>query len=138
MPKTTEPFEAKDLLPEIRPLGKVMREELPAPDLLTPAMLQAQVKLPMLQPVLMNSYRRSYYISRDYRFRLTIDRDLQFQGLDRYRSFKRGWQEDPAVIVEAKYDFVHDQNYDEVGQYLPFRVGKNSKYVTGMLMVGQV
>jgi SPX domain protein involved in polyphosphate accumulation len=91
-----------------------------------------------LIPALINTYRRSYLISNDGRFRLTIDREMNF-----YRpgpSFRpyRNYRTDHAVVVEVKYEEEHDELYDTVGQHLPFRLGKNSKYVNGMLMVGNV
>ena len=137
LPETAERLTRKDLLPEVQSLREQMVRK-PSMETIPPAMLNTKLHLPLLRPVLMNSYQRSYYISRDHRFRLTIDRDLRFQGLDRMQSFTRRSQEDPAVIIEVKYEFGEDQGYDAVGQGLPFRVGKNSKYVTGMLLVGQV
>ena len=47
-------------------------------------------------------------------------------------------QQDHAVIVEVKYPLEKDAEFDRVSQNLPFRIGKNSKYVTGMLLVGDV
>lgn len=139
LPERHQPFGAKDLLPEINPLkGRIEQVGLPAQSIITPAMLNSKVRLPMLRPVLVNSYLRSYYISRDHRFRLTIDREMKFGGMDRRMPFTGSMGIDRAVVIEVKYDFQHDEDYDRVGQFLPFRAGKNSKYVTGMLLVGRV
>ena len=102
----------------------------------------AAAKTPMpyipLQPTLLNSYERSYFLSMDRKFRLTIDWNMQFQALDIF--FRPGARKetDLAVVVEIKYDAHLDQEYDRVGQDIPFRPSKNSKYVNGMLMVGNV
>jgi len=96
------------------------------------------IKAAQFRPVLLNAYQRSYYVSMDKRFRLTIDRKLRFQAIHgTFRGVGR-MEEDPAVILEIKYAQEDDNRFDEVGQYFPLRPGKNSKYVTGMLMVGPI
>ncbi len=139
LPDKFMPYTSQDFLPEVQSLKPLVEKVAPpSVDPIPPSLLNAKVQFPSLRPVLMNSYLRSYYISRDHRFRLTIDRDLQFRGLDRMRSFDRLPQTDPAVIIEVKYESQYDDAYDDIGQYLPFRPGKNSKYVIGMLLVGQL
>ena len=46
------------------------------------------------------------------------------------------WLSVKKLGFEVKYADELDGHYDEVGQYIPYRWGKNSKYVTGMLLVG--
>ncbi len=96
---------------------------------------QTDLDLPPLQATLFNHYQRSYFRSFDGRFRLTVDWDMGFQEAIGGRAVGPV-QVDPAVIIEVKYAAELDGQYDEVGQYLPYRWGKNSKYVTGMLLVG--
>lgn len=91
-----------------------------------------------LVPALVNTYRRSYLISNDQRFRLTIDWDMHFYGMGpRFRPY-RNFSRDEAVVVEVKYEAEHDAVYSRIGQHIPFRLGKNSKYVNGILLVGNV
>lgn len=91
-----------------------------------------------LQPVVLVSYLRSYLISYDGRYRLTIDRQMNFHAIDGWgQPGQRQWT-DNAVVVEIKYEAEHDREYDRVGQYIPFRLSKNSKYVNGMTLVGNV
>jgi len=97
--------------------------------------IESTETLPMLHPTLRNTYDRSYFRSFDGRYRLTIDWNLRFQD-ERHGGTFGVPAEDPAIIVEVKYDAHLDHSYDEVGQYIPFRWGKNSKYVTGMLLIG--
>ena len=139
LPEKSHSLEPKDLLPEIHSLKEQMkRAGIPRQNILTSDMLSNKLRLPALRPVLLNSYQRSYYISRDHRYRLTIDRQMKFRSLERHRPFIGMMTHDPAVVIEVKYDFLNDSDYDRVGQFLPYRAGKNSKYVMGMLLVGQV
>jgi hypothetical protein len=87
-----------------------------------------------LRPVLYNSYERSYLVSFDGRFRLTIDRDLQFNSPAHFLSLPM--HRSDAVIVEVKYDAAHDADFGSVGQRLPWTITKNSKYMEGMGLVG--
>ena len=93
-----------------------------------------------LQPVLMNSYSRSYYGIPKRNFRLTIDSGLRFRGLffqHHQRNVDRpvSWTPDPAIILEVKYDAHWDDLIDPIMQNFPFRHTKNSKYVTGVQLL---
>lgn len=87
----------------------------------------------LLRPVVLVQYLRSYYESFDRRVRATIDRELRyfhFQG----NVFRDNLaKDDKAVILEVKYDAELDGELDKIFQNLPFRLGKNSKYVEGVL-----
>lgn len=85
-----------------------------------------------LRPVVLVQYLRSYYESFDRRVRATIDREIRyfhFQG----NIFRENLaKDDRAVILEIKYDEKLDGELDDIFQNLPFRLGKNSKYVEGV------
>ncbi|NBC07787.1 MAG: VTC domain-containing protein [Bacteroidetes bacterium] len=87
-----------------------------------------------LQPLLFNSYYRSYWGAPALPFRLTIDSQLQFGA---YRPLPRPVlpYRDESVVVEVKYDAAEDEQSAFVLQHLPFRLSKNSKYVTGINFV---
>ena len=89
-----------------------------------------------LLPVLFNSYQRSYLTSYDQKFRVTIDWEMRFFGMEKGFFEPTPFMEDPAVIVEVKYDAVHDQDWKRFSEGFPFRVTKNSKYVNGMVLAG--
>ena len=78
-----------------------------------------------------NKYLRSYFGTADKRFRITIDRDLQ------YGSFMSGpiVPTRPAnmIIVELKYSYDDRDEGDWVRQFLPFRRTRYSKYTEGIL-----
>jgi SPX domain protein involved in polyphosphate accumulation len=91
----------------------------------------------LFQPTLINSYLRSYYGTTDGKYRITIDRQLQYFSLLNAIKFTRYQIEDQAVVLELKYDETLDDDAAFVLQYIPFRFSKSSKYVTGLnLLVG--
>lgn len=88
----------------------------------------------MIQPCLLNSYWRKYFVSADGRFRITIDRDLRY-----YRP-KNPWTRRPelqrgATVLELKYARADDVAASAIAQALGFRLTRNSKYVTGMSLL---
>lgn len=84
-----------------------------------------------LQPVLFNSYYRSYWGALACPFRITIDSQLQFGPYRDWAAPRLSYQDD-AIIVEVKYDAKQEAKSDAILQHLPFRLSKSSKYVTGI------
>lgn len=84
-----------------------------------------------LQPVLFNTYQRSYWAAPALPFRLTMDTGMQFGS---YQTHRRPFLPftDTAVVIEVKYDQEADLDTAFVLQHLPFRLSKNSKFVTGI------
>lgn len=88
-----------------------------------------------LQPVLMNSYYRSYYGTSDGKYRVTVDWRMRYFSLLAARHFTRYTVEDfNTVVVEIKYDKNTDIVTDRITQHFPFRQTKSSKYVNGILL----
>lgn len=89
-----------------------------------------------LEPALINRYHRRYYRSGDGKVRVTIDDDLcyfrPFGGLGRSME---GYADD-AVIVEIKFDSRHAAAGRAVSNAFPIPLQKNSKYITGMELLG--
>jgi hypothetical protein len=85
------------------------------------------------RPILFNRYYRQYFVSADNRFRLTIDFHLSFRPIHNFggqwRSPVSQWA---GVILELKYDRAETVAAAEIGQALPFRLSRFSKYVTGV------
>lgn len=77
-----------------------------------------------LIPVVINRYRREYFLSFDGRFRLTVDSGVEYA---RYQD--QSWIPDPAIILEVKYNPEADMDFGELACALPYRLTKNSKYV---------
>lgn len=86
-------------------------------------------------PVLLNRYRREYYRSGDHRVRLTLDTDLKFYDLTRYRGINDRFPE-PALdvmVVELKAATEQAQQVAEVAGHFPFRATAFSKFTVGLL-----
>lgn len=85
-----------------------------------------------LQPVLLNAYQRSYWVTPNQKIRLTIDWELAFHQLFKYPKFNTFQLDDPAIIVELKYPEDMEDEASRIMQHLPFRLTKQSKYVEGI------
>ena len=86
----------------------------------------------MLKPTLLNRYLRQYFISFNHNFRLTIDDDLRYFGIGSGLNNFMEKHSCDNVIVELKYDQVHDgKDAAYITNNLPFRLTKSSKYVNG-------
>jgi SPX domain protein involved in polyphosphate accumulation len=99
---------------------------------LTETVHQTLNKKVTLRPVLMNSYMRSYFGTKDGKYRITIDRKLQFFSLLSSNRFVRYITKEDAVIMELKYETADDVTTDRITQHFPLRQTKSSKYVTGV------
>ena len=92
-----------------------------------------KIDLKSLFPVILNGYKRKYFLSADKEYRITIDSDQIFYAIDKRNNSFMNKQEDRAnIIIELKYDFNADKNADRITNISPFRLSKNSKYVNGL------
>jgi hypothetical protein len=86
-----------------------------------------------LDVVLLNRYYRWYYATRDNRYRITVDTELAFFRVSRMaNSFAHKQVEHNHIIVEMKYGQECEEGADRISSFFPFRVTKNSKYVSGI------
>jgi len=85
-----------------------------------------------LEPVIMNRYLRSYFISPDGAFRITVDTGLSHYPFLGVSERLRQARKEDKVILELKYDAEHDPRVSEITGHLPIRPEKNSKYVSGV------
>jgi hypothetical protein len=86
-----------------------------------------------VEPALLNRYRRHYFLSRDGRFRLTVDSELQYAGVKpdgRPTSFLGPTS--AVVIIELKFGPELAEKACLVTNTFPFRVSRFSKYVAGI------
>ncbi len=93
-------------------------------------------KLLAMQPILVNKYYRSYYLSADKRFRLTLDsniayRDFAFINREKVQMDK----EREKLVIELKYSQEFDEDAASITHSFPFRLDKNSKFVSGMRII---
>lgn len=89
-----------------------------------------------LNPMIFNRYLRSYYLSSDNIFRLTLDDQLFFAGCSAGKmSFLSETEDFDVRIFELKYDVGKDTLADKISKHFPFRLTKNSKYLRGVELV---
>ncbi len=95
-----------------------------------------------IYPVIMNQYERSYFVTADQKIRITVDEQLRFfplfnkslsTSLEEVKVFRKHlWYETPSIILEMKYDKDAFERANKIGQVLPFRLTKYSKYAMGL------
>jgi SPX domain protein involved in polyphosphate accumulation len=85
-----------------------------------------------LEPVVMIRYLRTYLESFDQRVRITIDRDLQYRGVNNYEIEPFPDLEE-AIILEIKYKQDIEDEIQDILQSVKYRLTKNSKFVSGMM-----
>ena len=88
----------------------------------------------MVEAVLLNHYRRRYFVSFDGRVRVTVDRDLAFydqrsrRGPDtRFRA-----NSPDIIVLECKYASDDDAHTRQAISDLPARLTRCSKYALGV------
>lgn len=86
-------------------------------------------------PIIINSYKRKYFICRDKTIRVTLDWDLRaFDQQQRFKPNLRKAKRLPDIIVvEFKAARTHREHLDQYIQNIPIRLGKHSKYVVGTM-----
>lgn len=82
-----------------------------------------------LKAELLVTYLRSYYVSFNKKFRITLDEDIQFMSLGKP---SRSIEKYSGNIIEIKFDLEHFGESSNILSYFPFRVDKMSKYATGI------
>ncbi len=87
------------------------------------------------QAVLVNRYRRHYFLSGDGLFRLTVDSQIQFfsPGPPRHAPTPP-----IPIVIEIKYAPEHAPQAARITNSLPLRLGRCSKYVLGIRTIGFV
>ena len=91
-----------------------------------------KLDLPFLTPSLLNSYQRTYYLSFDKKYRITVDNNLLFYSINPICNFFKTFTDEDKVVIELKYDEKDADGASNITNFLPFRVTKNSKYVVGI------
>jgi hypothetical protein len=88
-----------------------------------------------LRSVLHNRFRRQYFLSADGGFRLTLDQQLSFRAARGISPLGGVIVKDTAsAIIEMKYD-SNQPGAEKISNAFPFRVSKNSKYLTGVQLL---
>ncbi len=86
-----------------------------------------------LEPFLLNSYRRKYFLSRDRKFRVTVDHNLTYYKIGYHKNLFLNRSIDfNATVLELKYDVADEIQSNFVANAFPFVLTKNSKYLQGL------
>jgi hypothetical protein len=86
-----------------------------------------------LHPILMNRYRRRYYLSHDRKYRLTLDSELAFRSVGPGVSRFPAWTpSDGRLVVELKFGVGGEAGATRIATRFPFRLTRSSKYVLGI------
>jgi hypothetical protein len=96
-----------------------------------PGTVHTDMKL--LQPSLMNSYQRKYYLSICDQFRITLDfniRSIPLRFVNNF-PFENIFEQDVSVL-EIKYGDVQKTDSRIAINSLPYNQSRNSKYVNGL------
>jgi len=89
--------------------------------------------LQVLSPSLLNTYKRSYFLSANGHYRLTFDEHMRYYGFYAGQNHFMKKQEDLRdFIIELKYTPDHDDLADGIARKLATRLDKSSKYVNGI------
>jgi len=87
-----------------------------------------------LRPTLLNTYHRSYFLSADSKFRITLDESMAYYQFDYPRAHFMAVHRTPNdFIVELKYLPEQDKLAHKISGKFPFRMDKSSKYVNGII-----
>lgn len=86
-----------------------------------------------MQPALLNSYTRKYFLSADKKFRLTIDREQVYYRISyNHNAFLNKVNNPQAVVLELKYEMSLDEEANQISNSFPFAMTKHSKYLQGI------
>ncbi|MDA9816505.1 VTC domain-containing protein, partial [Alphaproteobacteria bacterium] len=91
--------------------------------------------LPFLKPELLNSYERTYYLSQNKKFRITLDKNMEYYSLFSSKKPLKTFNDAQNNILELKYDVTSSKEANQITKHFPFRVTKSSKYVSGIYRI---
>jgi len=90
-----------------------------------------------LRPVLANRYRRSYFETICGRIRATVDTEVTYYGLGQHNCTVPRRPLNEVAVLELKYAAREDEFARSVAGGLPFRLSRNSKYCTGVMLLAE-
>ena len=92
-----------------------------------------KMQLSALMPTVLNRYQRRYYRSADRKYRITLDTDMDFYGINNGSNFFVHKRRDrDNIVLELKYDQINDQSAHNIVNHFPFRMLRSSKYLAGI------
>ena len=100
--------------------------------------INEEFSIDTLIPIILNSYIRSYYISNDKNFRITIDSDQIYYKVNKnFNNYIDKVKDELSIVLEIKYNDENDDRINFITNNFPFRLTKNSKYVNAVNIIYQ-
>ena len=78
-----------------------------------------RLNLNSLRPTLMNRYERTYYLSHDKKFRITLDRKMKFYSINPFIDHFKTFTDTENTIIELKYDESCIDQAKKITQFFP-------------------
>lgn len=92
-----------------------------------------KTELKIMDTSLFNRYKRRYFQSFNKAFRFTVDSEIQcFKPQSGSNTFLNNWTDYDSIILELKYKRDEDDAAQNITNFLPFRMTKSSKYISGI------
>jgi hypothetical protein len=85
-------------------------------------------------PMLINRYKRKYFVTPDQKIRVTLDDDLSVRD-QRYKSlpnFNRPANLPEITVLEVKFDRSERDRVSQMLYNIPVRISRLSKYISGL------
>jgi len=89
------------------------------------------IEIRALNQIVLNRYYRKYFLTPDGKFRITIDSDMESHMIGWFNKNSRSGPSN-KIVIELKYDQAADINVGRIFRFLPFTLGKNSKYLEAL------
>ncbi len=99
----------------------------PTPDL-QQSLGENNTQILALTASVQNRYKRTYYLSSDEKFRITIDQYISHRSAFSYETFIT----ENKMVLEVKFDKKYEEESHFLFSHLPLRQSKNSKYSNGI------
>jgi hypothetical protein len=78
-------------------------------------------------------YKRKYFQSVNKKFRITLDKNIEYRSIQKFNNrFLEKKTDYNNIIFELKYDEKNDELAKHVFSEFPFRMTRNSKYISGI------
>ncbi len=91
------------------------------------------ININFIKPKILNVYNRSYFITNDQHFRITLDSFPDYYDLEKNKNYLRKVSHFQKYhTLEIKYNEKYNKYFQFFIKYLPLRLDKNSKYVFGV------
>lgn len=89
------------------------------------------LRMKNITPAVINRYQRKYFRDFSKDFRITIDKNIIYFPAKDQVNFSKFYRNDyQKIVIELKYDNELNLKATEISNKLPYRLTKNSKYVT--------